>query len=181
MTELIYKYSKDNSKLFLFCSKEKYQIVFKDLNGEWKIYDNKDQFVLPIEEKEHLDNILSKLSEEQKTRSSTYKYKNPMDKHAFYKTFASKPVNFQKILRKKSSSYSSTDEFSLSSSSCDSSNSTDDFPSPGTPHRTYTEDEIYEAIDLVNIKLPELEHIVKKLEKKVRELSTFVSNETHHY
>jgi hypothetical protein len=178
MTQLSYKCSKDNSKLFLFCSKEKYQSVFKSLNGEWKIYDNKDQFVLPIKEKEEMDKILSSMDEKSnKSTSTTYKYRNPMDKHVFYKTFASKPANFQKILRKKSSSYSSTDELSLSSSSCGSSSSSDDFPSPGTPHRTYTEDEIYEAIDLVNVKIPELEHIVKKLEKKVRELSTLVSNQ----
>lgn len=174
MTDLNYKISKDKKKLFLFCEKEKYECLFNSLMGEWETYDNKDQFVVSVNEKDQLDKIISNLYTNKKSSLNTLKYRNPTEKLSFYQTFATKPINFQKILRKKSSTYSSGDEFSLSSSSRDSSSSTDDFPSPGTPHRTYTEDEIYEAIDMVNEKLPELEHIVKKLEKRVRELSSLI-------
>jgi hypothetical protein len=61
MTKLTYKYSKDNSKLFLFCEKEKYQSILKSINGEWIIYNNKDQFVVSVKEKEELDKILNLL------------------------------------------------------------------------------------------------------------------------
>lgn len=175
MTKLTYKYSKDNSKLFLFCEKEKYQSILKSINGEWIIYNNKDQFVVSVKEKEELDKILNLLNEENNKKIN--KYKNPIETHSFYKSFATKPVNFEKILRKKSSSFSSSDDISLSSSSCGSSSSSDDFPSPGTPHRSYSEAEIYQVIDLVNGKLPLLEHNLKKLEKKVSELSTLVLNQ----
>lgn len=147
----------DSRFLIVLCDTSKYKTFFEPLGA--KIH--KDGFLVDREKENHLHKIISFIEMKEKGRSrkkqmkfhrecSDDEYERTKEKYkksdpkAYYKTFNSRPVDFKKINKVKedddSDDYDS--ETSEYSSSTHNSSSTDNYPSPATPRKTYSRDDI---------------------------------------
>ena len=156
----------DNTFLIVLCDTKKYKDFFEPLGSKT----HKDGFLVNIEKENQLHKILSfiEMKESGKSRKNQSKfhreysddeYEEKKDKYrksvpkAYYKSFNSRPIDFKKINNVKetdelSDDYDS-DETEYSSSTHHSS-STDNYPSPATPHKTYDSNDIEEILKQIN-------------------------------
>jgi hypothetical protein len=102
------------------------------------------------------------------TKKNIKKYNN-CDPMKYYQSFVCKPADFKKLNNISSSKSTSTSSKSLSersnnlnySSSSYYSSSTDGFPSPETPRKQYSVDEILELLEKMNQRIIKLEKKLK--------------------
>jgi hypothetical protein len=147
-----FKFDKD--LLVVACEKEKYENFFDVLDGEWLEHNDQTHFFVSVSKECELQKIIDFINIEE-LKNSSVKYICPQ---TYYKSFASKPVDFKKI-----HDIDCDDSCSSYSSSSYGTSSSDGFPSPETPGvKEYDSKELFEI-------LSDLKHRVRNLERKVYE------------
>ena len=153
----------DNTFLIVLCDTKKYKGFFEQLGSRT----HKDGFLVNIEKENQLHKILSfiEMKESGKSRKNQNKfhreysddeYEEKKEKYkksdpkAYYKSFNSRPIDFKKINNLKETDDDYDSDGSEYSSSTHHSSSTDNYPSPATPHKTYDSNDIEEILKQIN-------------------------------
>jgi len=144
----------DKDLLVVVCDKEKFENFLNVLDGEWLEHNDQTHFFVSVEKECELQKIIDFINIEE-LKNSSIKYESE-GIQTYYKSFASKPVDFKKI-----HDIEEDDTCSSYSSSSYGTSSSDGFPSPETPGvKEYDSRELFEI-------LTDLKNRVRSLERKV--------------
>jgi hypothetical protein len=146
-----YKHFNDNL-IIVNCDKKKYEDLLTPL-GSKKC---KSGFLIPSEKENQLLKIIQLIN------NNKLKYKKSDPKY-YYKSFNSKPLDFKQINNINIDDEEEDDDSNYYSSSSNHSSSTDNFPSPATPHKKINSNKDFEEIYL---SIQNIDKRIKLLESK---------------